>query len=72
MHPFLTAKMLLNNQTFRDLFRVQTLDADLRLRLRSLTLLFTDLKGSTELSIAPGTCAPTRSCANTSRCSLTR
>ncbi|MFO0595423.1 MAG: DUF5939 domain-containing protein [Myxococcaceae bacterium] len=49
MHPFLTAKMLLNNQTFRDLFRVQTLDADLRLRLRSLTLLFTDLKGSTEL-----------------------
>ncbi len=49
MRPFLTAKMLLNNQTFRDVFRVQTLDADLRLRLRSLTLLFTDLKGSTEL-----------------------
>lgn len=49
MRPFLTAKMLLNNQTFRDLFRVQTLDANLRLRLRSLTLLFTDLKGSTEL-----------------------
>lgn len=49
MRPFLTAKMLLNNQTFRDLFRVQTLNADLQLRLRSLTLLFTDLKGSTEL-----------------------
>jgi class 3 adenylate cyclase len=49
MRPFLTAKMLLNNQTFRDLFRVQKLDADLQLRLRSLTLLFTDLKGSTEL-----------------------
>ncbi len=49
MRPFLTAKMLLNNQTFRDLFRVQTLDANMRLRLRSLTLLFTDLKGSTEL-----------------------
>ncbi|MBL8920563.1 MAG: adenylate/guanylate cyclase domain-containing protein [Myxococcaceae bacterium] len=49
MRPFLTAKMLLNNQTFRDLFRVQALDADLQLRLRSLTLLFTDLKGSTEL-----------------------
>lgn len=49
MRPFVSAKMLLNNQTFRDLFRVQTLDADLRLRLRSLTLLFTDLKGSTEL-----------------------
>lgn len=49
MRPFLTAKMLLNNQTFRDLFRVQSLDANMRLRLRSLTLLFTDLKGSTEL-----------------------
>jgi class 3 adenylate cyclase len=49
MRPFLSAKMLLNNQTFRDLFRVQALDANLRLRLRSLTLLFTDLKGSTEL-----------------------
>lgn len=49
MRPFLTAKMLLNNQTFRDVYRVQSLDADLQLRLRSLTLLFTDLKGSTEL-----------------------
>ena len=49
MRPFLTAKMLLNNQTFRDLFRVQTLNANMQLRLRSLTLLFTDLKGSTEL-----------------------
>lgn len=49
MRPFLTAKQLLNSQTFRDLFRVQALDADMQLRLRSLTLLFTDLKGSTEL-----------------------
>jgi class 3 adenylate cyclase len=49
MRPFLTAKMLLNSQTFRELFRVQQLDQDLQLRLRSLTLLFTDLKGSTEL-----------------------
>lgn len=47
--PFLTARTLLNSQTFRDLFRVQTLDVNMRLRLRSLTLLFTDLKGSTEL-----------------------
>ena len=46
---FLTARSLLNSQTFRDLFRVQTLDVNMRLRLRSLTLLFTDLKGSTEL-----------------------
>ncbi len=47
--PFLTARTLLNSQTFRDLFRVQTLDVNMRLRLRSLTLVFTDLKGSTEL-----------------------
>jgi class 3 adenylate cyclase len=47
--PYLTGKMLLNNQTFRDLFRVQTLAPDLQLSLSSLTLLFTDLKGSTEL-----------------------
>jgi class 3 adenylate cyclase len=47
--PFLTARSLLNNQTFRELYRVHTLDVNMRLRLRSLTLLFTDLKGSTEL-----------------------
>jgi class 3 adenylate cyclase len=47
--PFLTGKMLLNNQSFRELFRVQTLLPELKLRLRSLTLLFTDLKGSTSL-----------------------
>ncbi|MBX7059819.1 MAG: adenylate/guanylate cyclase domain-containing protein [Leptospirales bacterium] len=47
--PFLTAKMLLNNQSFRDLFRVQTLSKDLNLSVKSLTLLFTDLKGSTEM-----------------------
>jgi len=46
---FLTGKMLLNNQSFRDLFRIQQLIPDLKLRLRSLTLLFTDLKGSTAL-----------------------
>ena len=49
MLPFFTGKMLLNNQSFRDLFRVQKLVPDLKLRLRSLTILFTDLKGSTEL-----------------------
>jgi len=47
--PFLTGKMLLNNQSFRELFRIQSLIPDLKLRLRSLTLLFTDLKGSTTL-----------------------
>ncbi|HEY4002273.1 MAG TPA: DUF5939 domain-containing protein, partial [Candidatus Xenobia bacterium] len=48
-HPFLSAKRLLNSQVFRDLFRVQTTEASLHLQLRSLTLLFTDLKGSTAL-----------------------
>ncbi len=54
MTPMLTAKRLLNNQNFRDLFRVQTLRPDLTLNIRSLTLLFTDLKGSTELYDAAG------------------
>jgi class 3 adenylate cyclase len=48
-HPRLTGKMLLNNQSFRDLFRMQTLAPDLRLNVRSLTILFTDLKDSTEM-----------------------
>ena len=47
--PFLTANRLLSNQTFRDLFRTDTLDVDQRLKITSLTFLFTDLRGSTEL-----------------------
>jgi class 3 adenylate cyclase len=47
--PFLTAKRLLTNQTFRDLYRTDALDVDQRLKITSLTFLFTDLKGSTEL-----------------------
>jgi class 3 adenylate cyclase len=47
--PFLTAKRLLTNQTFRDLYRTDTLDIDQRLKITSLTFLFTDLKGSTDL-----------------------
>jgi class 3 adenylate cyclase len=47
--PFLTAKRLLSNQTFRDLYRTDTLDVDQRLKITSLTFLFTDLKGSTAL-----------------------
>jgi len=46
---FLTAKRLLTNQTFRDIYRTETLDVDQRLRITSLTFVFTDLKGSTEL-----------------------
>jgi class 3 adenylate cyclase len=47
--PFLTAKRLLTNQTFRDIYQTDTLDADQRLKITSLTFLFTDLKGSTAL-----------------------
>jgi class 3 adenylate cyclase len=47
--PFLTAKRLLTNQVFCDIYRTSTLDVDQRLKITSLTFLFTDLKGSTEL-----------------------
>jgi class 3 adenylate cyclase len=46
---FLTAKRLLTNQTFRELYRADTLDVDQRLKITSLSFLFTDLRGSTEL-----------------------
>ena len=48
-HPFLSAKRLLTNQVFRDLYGTDTLDAEQRLKITSLTFLFTDLKGSTQL-----------------------
>jgi class 3 adenylate cyclase len=47
--PFVTAKRLLTNQTFRDIYRTDTLAIDQRLKITSLTFLFSDLKGSTEL-----------------------
>src|SRR5438128_5018641 len=47
--PFLTAKRLLTNQTFREIYRTSTLDIDQRLKITSLTFMFTDLKGSTDL-----------------------
>ncbi|HLJ71088.1 MAG TPA: DUF5939 domain-containing protein [Roseiarcus sp.] len=47
--PFLTATRLLSNQTFRDLYRTGTLDKDQRFKITNLTILFTDLRGSTAL-----------------------
>ena len=47
--PNLTAKRIFTNQTFRDLYRTDTLDVDQGLKIVSLTFLFTDLKGSTGL-----------------------
>jgi class 3 adenylate cyclase len=46
---FLTAKRLLTNQVFRDVYGTDTIDVDQRLKITSLTFLFTDLRGSTEL-----------------------
>ncbi|WP_315702339.1 MULTISPECIES: adenylate/guanylate cyclase domain-containing protein [unclassified Bradyrhizobium] len=47
--PFLTAKRMLSNQTFRDVFKADQLNIDQRLKITSLTFLFTDLKSSTAL-----------------------
>src|SRR6476659_3156745 len=47
--PILTAKRLLTNQTFRDLYRTDTLAIGQRLKILSLTFLFSDLKDSTAL-----------------------
>jgi class 3 adenylate cyclase len=47
--PFLTATRLLSNQAFRDLYRSGTFDPEQRFKITSLTILFTDLRGSTAL-----------------------
>ena len=49
MAPFLTAKMLLNHQTFREIYKIQQLDPELRLSIGNQTVMFTDLKGSTAM-----------------------
>lgn len=47
--PFLSGKRLLTNQTFRNLYRSEVIDANEGLGIRDITFLFTDLKGSTAL-----------------------
>src|ERR1700761_4142507 len=47
--PILSAKRLLTNQTFRDIYRTETLAIGQRLKILSLTFLFSDLKDSTAL-----------------------
>ena len=47
--PFVTAKRMLTNQTFRDVYKADNLNIDQRLKITSMTFLFTDLKGSTAL-----------------------
>jgi class 3 adenylate cyclase/predicted RNA-binding Zn-ribbon protein involved in translation (DUF1610 family) len=47
--PFLSGKRLITAQTFRSLFRSETLSADESIGVKDITFLFTDLKGSTAL-----------------------
>ncbi len=47
--PFLSGKRLLTTQTFRDLFRSEASVGSEGIGVKDLTLLFTDLKGSTAL-----------------------
>jgi class 3 adenylate cyclase len=47
--PFLSGGMLLTRQTFRRLFRSERVEDSEGLGVRQVTLLFTDLKGSTAL-----------------------
>jgi class 3 adenylate cyclase len=47
--PMLSGKKLLSTQSFRELFRTETLAPDASLELQSLAILFSDLKASTQL-----------------------
>lgn len=46
---YFTGKDLLNNQTFRDNFKIEALPIDLNIKASNISIVFTDLKGSTEL-----------------------
>ncbi len=47
--PFLSGKGLFTNQSFRDLFQLETIRGTEGIGVQDLTLLFTDLKGSTAM-----------------------
>ncbi len=47
--PYLTGKQLVTLQTFRDLFRTESIPSPGGLEFKNLSLLFTDLKSSTEM-----------------------
>jgi class 3 adenylate cyclase/predicted RNA-binding Zn-ribbon protein involved in translation (DUF1610 family) len=47
--PFLSGKRVLTTQTFRNLFRSETVSVDEGIGVKDITFLFTDLKGSTAL-----------------------
>jgi class 3 adenylate cyclase len=47
--PYLSGARLVSSQTFRDLFRAESIPSEGGLELKSVTVLFTDLTGSTAL-----------------------
>jgi len=47
--PYFTGKMLVTSETFRELFHAESLPGETGFEFKNLTVLFTDLKGSTEL-----------------------
>lgn len=49
LRPFLSGKRLVTSQAFRELFRTQSIPSGGGLEFKRLTVLFTDLKESTEL-----------------------
>lgn len=49
IEPYLTGARLVSSQVFRDLFRAESIPAEGGLELKSVTVLFTDLTGSTAL-----------------------
>ena len=69
--PFLTAKRLLSNQTFRDLYRTDTLDVAQRLKITSLTFLFTDLEDRPSSTSGSAISSRSISCRRISRCCTT-
>jgi class 3 adenylate cyclase len=49
VRPYLTGQRLVSTQTFRDLFRAESIPSDGGLELKAVTVLFTDLQGSTAI-----------------------
>lgn len=49
LRPYLTGPRLIASQAFRDLFRAESIPSEGGLELKSVTVLFTDLKGSTAI-----------------------
>jgi class 3 adenylate cyclase len=49
LRPYFSGKRLVTHQTFRELFRAESIPSEGGLEFKSMTVLFTDLKGSTEL-----------------------